>query len=230
LLTNLKDAVYGQRVVVLGIAAIVGILLIGTLLLLANLPDANAFNARVERLFAESDGLTSPAEIRLLEILAQSGTAFSDTLTSYRVVILVLLIFAVALLVAALIFLLSLVVLSRRMTEVERAGISVNSLIVSRDEGTVLMNNIEFQLSEATCETLSILCEARLDGEVITGRDIEALASGRNAADCDDASGAMRIKRLRDQLGNQMIADLLVRNVTRKGYVLAIDKDAIKIV
>lgn len=230
MLTNLKDAVYGQRVVVLGIAAIVGILLIGTLLLLANLPDANAFNARVERLFAESDGLTSPAEIRLLEILAQSGTAFSDTLTSYRVVILVLLIFAVALLVAALIFLLSLVVLSRRMTEVERAGISVNSLIVSRDEGTVLMNNIEFQLSEATCETLSILCEARLDGEVITGRDIEALASGRNAADCDDASGAMRIKRLRDQLGNQMIADLLVRNVTRKGYVLAIDKDAIKIV
>jgi len=180
LLTNLKDAVYGQRVVVLGIAAIVGILLIGTLLLLANLPDANAFNARVERLFAESDGLTSPAEIRLLEILAQSGTAFSDTLTSYRVVILVLLIFA--------------------------AGISVNSLIVSRDEGTVLMNNIEFQLSEATCETLSILCEARLDGEVITGRDIEALASGRNrgssGAECDSEGLCFgdRQRRYQDRL------------------------------
>ena len=38
----------------------------------------------------------------------------------------------------------------------------------------------------------------------------------------------MRIKRLRDALGNQMVAELLVRNVARKGYVLSVGKDAIR--
>jgi hypothetical protein len=38
-----------------------------------NLPDANAFNARVEQLFVENASLTGQAEIKLLQILAQSG-------------------------------------------------------------------------------------------------------------------------------------------------------------
>ena len=76
-------------------------LLVGAACLFWALPDANAFNARVERIFIENDNLTSHAEIKLLEILAQSGTAFSDTLTSYRMVIVVLLVFAAAMLVAA---------------------------------------------------------------------------------------------------------------------------------
>ena len=42
---------------------------------------------------------------KLLEILAQSGTSFSEVLASYRTVIFVLLVFASALLVAALVFL-----------------------------------------------------------------------------------------------------------------------------
>ena len=70
----------GNRIVVIGIAAVVGILLLAAVLLFLTLPDANAFNARVERIFVENDGLTHQAEIKLLEILAQSGTAFSDTL------------------------------------------------------------------------------------------------------------------------------------------------------
>ena len=88
----------GNKIVVAGIAAIVLILAIAAVLLFINLPDANAFNMRVERLFVENDNLTSNAEIKLLEILAGSGTAFSDTLASYRFVIFVLLIFATALL------------------------------------------------------------------------------------------------------------------------------------
>lgn len=91
----------GSRVVALGIAAIVALLVVAGTVLLLTLPDANAFNARVERLFVEND-LTAQAEIKLLEILAQSGTAFADTLTSYRMVIFVLLVFATAMLVAAL--------------------------------------------------------------------------------------------------------------------------------
>ncbi|MFM2356877.1 MAG: hypothetical protein RLZZ528_2613, partial [Pseudomonadota bacterium] len=92
----------GSRVVVWGIAAIVAILLAAAVLLFLNLPDANAFNARVERIFVENDALTGSGEIKLLEILAQSGTAFSEVLTSYRMVIFVLLVFSTALLVAAL--------------------------------------------------------------------------------------------------------------------------------
>ena len=56
------------------------------------------------------------------------------------------------------------------------------------------------------------------------------MISGRDAADCDEAAGAVRIKRLRDMLGNQMVSDLLVKNIARKGYMLAVAKDVIRMV
>lgn len=218
----------GNRIVVGGIAAIVLILAIAAILLFINLPDANAFNARVEQLFVENDNLTSNAEIKLLEILAQSGTAFSDTLASYRFVIFVLLVFAAALLVAAVAFLIMLIALNRRMGRIERKGIEVNSLLISRDEKAVYLNDFRFKLTDAAIETLSVLAEARMDDDVMTGAQIEGVISGRDAADCDEAAGATRIKRLRDTLGNQMVSELLVKNIARKGYVLAIDKDVIR--
>ncbi len=220
----------GSRVVAAGIAAIVLILLAAAVLLFINLPDANAFNARVEQLFIENDTLTGNAEIKLLEILAQSGTAFSDTLSSYRFVIFVLLIFATAMLIAAVAFLVMLVALNRRMGMIERQGIEVNSLLISRDQNTVYLNNFEFKLTEAAIETLSVLAEARMDDEVLSGAEIEGVISGRSAADCDEAAGATRIKRLRDTLGNQMMSELLVKNIARRGYMLAIDKDVIRMV
>lgn len=220
----------GNKIVVAGIAAIVLILAIAAVLLFINLPDANAFNMRVERLFVENDTLTGSAEIKLLEILAGSGTAFSDTLASYRFVIFVLLIFATALLVAAVAFLVMLIAMNRRMGRIERQGIEVNSLTISRDQRAVYLNDFEFKLTDAAIETLSVLAEARMDDEVMSGAAIEGVISGRNAADCDEAAGATRIKRLRDTLGNQMMSELLVKNIARKGYVLAIDKDVIRMV
>jgi DNA-binding response OmpR family regulator len=178
----------------------------------------------------ENDNLTSNAEIKLLEILAGSGTAFSDTLASYRFVIFVLLIFATALLIAAVAFLVMLIALNRRMGRIERQGIEVNSLTISRDEKAVYLNDFEFKLTDAAIETLSVLAEARMDDEVLTGAEIEGVISGRDAADCDEAAGATRIKRLRDTLGNQMMSELLVKNIARKGYVLAIDKDVIRMI
>ena len=195
-----------------------------------NLPDANAFNARVEQLFVENDILTGNAEIKLLEILAQSGTAVSDTLSSYRFVIFVLLTFSTALLIAAIAFLVMLVAMNRRMGQIERKGIEVNSLLISRDQKSVYLNNFEFKLTDAAIETLSVLAEARMDDEVMSGAEIEGVISGRSAADCDEAAGATRIKRLRDTLGNQMVSELLVKNIARKGYMLAIDKDVIRMV
>ncbi len=220
----------GNRIIVAGIAAIVLILLIAAVMLFINLPDANAFNARVEQLFIANDNLTGNAEIKLLEILAQSGTAFSDTLSSYRFVIFVLLVFATALLIAAVAFLVMLIALTRRMSRIERKGIEVNSLLISRDQKSVYLNDFEFKLTEAAIETLSVLAEARMDDEVLSGAEIEGVISGRDASDCDEAAGATRIKRLRDTLGNQMVSELLVKNIARKGYMLAIDKHVIRMV
>jgi len=222
------SAIDGRRVVAIGIIAIVTILLVAAVLLFLNLPDANAFNARVERIFVENDDLTSNAEIKLLEILAESGTSFSDVLASYRMVIFVLLVFSTALLVAALVFLITIITLNRRMSEIERAGIQVRSLMISRAENTVALNDMEFKLTPAAIETLSVLAEARMDDDVLSGVEIEAMISGKPAADCDEAAGATRIKRLRDALGNQIVSELLIKNISRKGYMLAIDKGTIR--
>lgn len=219
----------GGRLIVIGISAVAALLVIGAVVMFWALPDANAFNARVERIFIENDTLTSPSEIKLLEILAQSGTAFSDTLTNYRVLIGVLLIFAAAMLVAAVIFLMLLVILNRRMAQIERTGIQVSSLLISREENKVYLNNLGFSLTPAAMETLSVLAEARMDDDVMSGSEIEGVISGRAAADCDEAAGATRIKRLRDTLGNQIVSELLVKNIARRGYMLAIDKDVIKV-
>lgn len=219
----------GVRVIALGIGAIVGILILAGTVLLFTLPDANAFNARVERVFVEND-LTSQAEIKLLEILAQSGTAFADTLASYRVVIFVLLVFATAMLIAALVVLAMLLMLNRRMAQIERSGIQVNELLISREENTVYLNSMGFKLTPAAMETLSALAEARMDDDVLSGAEIESVISGRHSSDCDEAAGATRIKRLRDTLGNQMVSELLVKNIAKRGYVLAISKDVIRMV
>lgn len=219
----------GGRLIALGICAVAALLVIGAIVMFWALPDANAFNARVERIFIENDTLTAPSEIKLLEILAQSGTAFSDTLTNYRVLIGVLLIFAAAMLVAAVVFLMLLVLMNRRMAQIERTGIQVSSLLISREENKVYLNNLGFSLTPAAMETLAVLAEARMDDDVMSGSEIEGVISGRSAADCDEAAGATRIKRLRDTLGNQLVSELLVKNIARRGYMLAIDKEVIKV-
>lgn len=220
----------GNRVVGLGIGAIVLILLSAALFLFLSLPDANAFNARVERLFVENNDLRTGAEIKLLEILAQSGTTFADVVSSYKSVIFVLLAFSTALLVAALAFLITIVGQNRRISAIQRSGIQVATLLISRESRAVYINDMEFALTEAALETLAVLAEARLDDEVLTGAQIEGVISGRDAADCDEAAGATRIKRLRDTLGNQMVSELLVKTITRRGYMLAVGKDTIKMI
>ena len=144
----------GNRVVAGGIAAIVLILLGAAVFLFLNLPDANAFNARVERLFVENNDLTSGAEIKLLEILAQSGTSFSEVLQSYRSVIFVLLIFSTALMVAALVFLVMLIALNRRISAIQRSGIQVATMLISREARAVYINDMEFALTEAALAAL----------------------------------------------------------------------------
>ena len=220
----------GNRVVAGGIAAIVLILLAAAVFLFVNLPDGNAFNARVERIFVENNDLRTGAEIKLLEILAQSGTSFSEVLNSYRSVIFVLLVFSTALLLSALVFLVTIITLNRRISAIQRSGIQVASMLISRESRAVYINDMDFALTEAALETLSVLAEARMDDEVMTGAQIEGVISGRDAADCDEAAGATRIKRLRDALGNQLVSELLVKTIARRGYVLAVGKDVLRMI
>ena len=123
-----------------------------------------------------------------------------------------------------------LITLNRRMAQIERSGIQVSSLLISREEKTVYLNDMGFKLTDAAMETLSVLAEARLDDDVMTGAEIEAVISGRKPEDCEEAAGATRIKRLRDTLGNQLVSELLVKNIARRGYMLAIDKDVIRVI
>ena len=227
-LAKLQKLIKPRSVVVSGSVLVLLLLMVTAVVLFTTLPDANAFNDRVERIFMENDALTTTEQVKLLEIMAQSGTAFGEVLQSYRYIIFVLLMLASALLLSALYFLITNYGLSRRMSEIEQNGIHITSLIVSRDERVVHINNMEFSLTESICETLSVLCEARLDDEVISGADLESMITGKAAIDCDEAAGATRIKRLRDQLGNQMVSQLLVKNISRKGYMLAIDADVIR--
>ena len=228
--SSASDArIAGARVVAFGVIAIIVILGAAGAFLLLNLPDANAFNARVERLFVENADLTSEAEIKLLEVLAQSGTAFSDVLAGYRLVIFVLMLFATGLLVACLAFVATIILLNRRVGMIERQGIQVSSLTIDREGNFVIINDMEFKLTSAVVETISVLAEARMDGEVLSGAEIEAVISGRRPEDCEEASGATRIKRLRDALGNQIVAELLIKTVARQGYVLDIDRNSIRV-
>ncbi|MEM7720781.1 MAG: hypothetical protein AAF376_00260 [Pseudomonadota bacterium] len=223
-----ETRIAGTRIVQFGIVAVVITLAISAFLLFRNLPDPGAFNEAVQEVFVLND-VRDPDATRMLEVLAQSGTAFSKVLASYRAVIFVLMVVATALLVACLVFLVTIVTLNRRMGEVERSGITVSSLVLSREERVVLINNLEFKLTDAAMETLSVLVEARMDDEVLSGAEIEAMVSGKLSSDVDEAAGATRIKRLRDSLGNQIVSELLVKNIARKGYVLAIDKSVIRL-
>jgi len=126
------------------------------------------------------------------------------------------------------VFLVTIITLNRRISAIQRSGIQVSSLVISREQRAVTINDMEFSLTEAALETLSVLAEARMDDEVLNGAQIEGVISGRDAVDCDEAAGATRIKRLRDTLGNQMVSELLVKTIARRGYMLAVGKDAIR--
>ena len=226
---KLKTSRYrSNNLVIWGSILILLLILASAVVLFLSLPDANAFNDRVERIFLENDAITTTEQVKLLEIMAQSGTAFAGVLEGYRLIIFILLLLASALLLSALYFLFTNYGLSRRLDQIQQFGIHINSLIVSRDEQVVYINNMEFELTESIMETLSVLCEARLDDEVMSGAELEATISGKRAIDCEEAAGATRVKRLRDQLGNQIVSQLLVKNIPRKGYMLSIERDAIR--
>jgi hypothetical protein len=89
----------------------------------------------------------------------------------------------------------------------------------------VYLNDFEFKRDAG--ETLGVLAEIRMDDEVLSGAEIERhIRQTIVNPDCEEAAGAADGAVT---LGNQMISELLVRNIAR-GYMLAIDKNVIRMV
>lgn len=195
---------------------------------LLRLPDPQVFNSNVERLFVETD-LSSQAEIRLLEVLASSGSLFEESMGLYTQIITALLLLCFALLLVALGLLILNLDLRARNREVEARTLSVNSLRLNRSENFAEINDLRIKLTASNLDTLAVLLEARLDEEYLSGAKLEAIVSGKSESQCEEAAGAVRIKRLRDQLGNQLISELLLRHVSGRGYRLDVPADRLTI-
>ena len=192
------------------------------------LPDADAFNQKVERIFVENDDLTSPAEIRLLEILAQSGTR---VLRRHRE------------LPGG--HLRAPGVLHRppdRRADLSRhdrrsqpahghdraarhPGLLARPLARARGRQPQRHGIQADRCRPRNPRRARRGAHGRRRPE--RGRDRGRDFRGDPRPTATEAAGATRIKRLRDALGNQMVAELLIKTIARKGYMLAIDRDRI---
>ena len=111
-----------------------------------------------------------------------------------------------------------------------------NWIEVVHDPGldAIVIGTWPYMHKKLTIEALEqgkhVLCEARMDEDYLSGANIESIITGKKITDCEEAAGATRIKRLRDSLGNQIVSELLIRNVSGKGYMLSIDKSVIEII
>ena len=197
-------------------------------LLYFTVPDPQIFNKKVEGIFIEND-FTKQTEIKLLEVLAQSGSLFENSVALYSKIIFTLffVILTVMMICVALIF--SNIELRKQFDLLQESSFNAQSIELLRSENSVQINGDWFQLTSSNIETLSVLLECGLDDEYITGAALESILSGKNEIDCDDNAGAMRIKRLRDNLGGQIIASKFIKHVPAKGYQVTSSKDNIKL-
>jgi hypothetical protein len=207
---NIKRDKFFLTVIIIGLV----LTFIAFGLLYFTVPDPQIFNKKVEGIFIESD-FTKQTEIKLLEVLAQSGSLFENSVALYSKIIF------------TLIF--SNIELRKQFDLLQDSSFNAQSIELLRSENSVQINGDWFQLTTSNIETLSVLLECGLDDEYITGTALESILSGKNEIDCDDNAGAMRIKRLRDNLGGQIIASKFIRHVPSKGYQITSSKNNIKL-
>ncbi len=219
-----KPLVLVKRLALLLVALVIGLFA----WVLLRLPDPQVFNTNVERIFVETD-LSSQAEIKLLEVLAASGSLFEESMGLYTQIITALLVLCFALLLVALGLLILNLDLRARNREAQARTLSVNQIRLNRAENFVQINDQRFKLTASNLETLAVLLEARLDDEYLSGASLEAIVSGKSEAQCEEAAGAVRIKRLRDQLGNQLVSELLLRHVSGRGYTLDVPATGVEL-
>ena len=71
----------------------------------------------------------------------------------------------------------------------------------------------------------------RMQKTLVLGAAIDSLASNIDNESLQTLSERIaRVKRLRDTLGNQLVSELLVKTIARRGYMLAVGKDTIRMI
>ena len=197
-------------------------------LLYFTVPDPQVFNNKVENLFVENE-FTKYTEIKLLEVIAQSGSLFESSVALYSKIIFTLFFVIITALMICVALIFSNMELRKQFDLLQSSSFNAQSVELLRSENSVQINGDWFQLTSSNIETLGVLLEFSLDDEYVTGIKLESIISGKNESDCHDNSGAMRIKRLRDNLGGQIIASKLIKHVPTKGYQIISHKNNIKL-
>ena len=215
---------------ILSIVMVVGLLLtiLAFGLLYFTVPNPQVFNRAVEEIFLTND-FTRQTDLRLLEVLAQSGSLFEGSLALYSKIIFTLFFVVFTVIVICVALVLVNIELRKQFVSLHESSFNARSIELLRSENCVQINGDLIQLTASNIETLAVLMECSLDGEYVTGLQLESIISGRLVSECDDNSGAMRIKRLRDNLGGQIMAAKLIRHIPSKGYQINSPKGSIRL-
>ncbi|MAI59304.1 MAG: hypothetical protein CML56_10105 [Rhodobacteraceae bacterium] len=209
---------------------IVGLLLtvLAFVVLYFTVPNPQVFNRAIEEIFVTND-FTQQTDLRLLEVLAQSGSLFEGSLALYSKIIFTLFFVVFTVIVICVALVLNNIEMRKQFKSLQDTSFNARSIELLRSENSVQINGDLIQLTASNIETLGVLMECSLDGEYVSGLQLESIVSGKSEAECDDNSGAMRIKRLRDNLGGQIIATKLIRHVPSKGYQINSPKGTIRL-
>ena len=177
-------------------AAIILLLIISALaLIIWSVPDPRVFNENIEKVFLEND-FSTQTEIKPLEVLASSGSLFESSISLYSSIIFTLVIITISMMVISFGSLMSNIHLRQQFVALKNSALQVNGIELSRAENSVKINGDWLHLTKGRMETLIVLLEATLDGDFLSGLDVQTLVSGKNAANCEDVAGVMRNKRL----------------------------------
>ena len=122
-------------------------------LLYFTVPDPQIFNKKVEGIFIEND-FTKQTEIKLLEVLAQSGSLFENSVVLYSKIIFTLffVILTVMMICVALIF--SNIELRKQFDLLQESSFNAQSIELLRSENSVQINGDWFQSVSYTHLTL----------------------------------------------------------------------------
>jgi len=138
-------------------------------LLYFTVPDPQIFNKKFEGIFIEND-FTKQTEIKFLEVLAQSGSLFENSVALYSKIIFTLffVILTVMMICVALIF--SNIELRKQFDLLQDSSFNAQSIELLRSENSVQINGDWFQLTTSNIETLSVLLECGLETSILQGQ------------------------------------------------------------
>ena len=130
------------QTLILWVAAIILLLIISALaLILWSVPDPRVFNDNIEKVFLEND-FSTQTEIKLLEVLASSGSLFESSISLYSSIIFTLVIITISMMVISFGSLMSNIHLRQQFVALKNSALQVNGIELSRAENSVKINGL----------------------------------------------------------------------------------------